>query len=74
MMSPVGVANLSWLILFCGFEGHIRLTERRRFYVIWMVITLAWIPMVWAVVPEIVRQHLLNLNENTNFIGGLVVA
>ncbi|KAL6241123.1 hypothetical protein RBB50_012027 [Rhinocladiella similis] len=41
MVSPVGVANLSW-----------------RFYLIWMIITLAWIPMVWALVPETAGRSL----------------
>ncbi|RVX66407.1 hypothetical protein B0A52_09637 [Exophiala mesophila] len=41
MVSPVGVANLSW-----------------RFYLIWMIITLAWIPMVWAFVPETAGRSL----------------
>ena len=32
------------------------LITSRRFYLIWMIITLAWIPMVWAFVPETVSR------------------
>ncbi|KAK5048626.1 hypothetical protein LTR84_005717 [Exophiala bonariae] len=41
MVSPVGVANLSW-----------------KFYLIWMVLTLCWIPMVWAFLPETAGRSL----------------
>ncbi|KIX94640.1 uncharacterized protein Z520_09686 [Fonsecaea multimorphosa CBS 102226] len=41
MVSPPGVANLSW-----------------KYYLIWVVITLVWIPMVWAFCPETAGRSL----------------
>lgn len=34
-----------------------------------MIITLAWIPMVWALVPETVRKTSTNLPDDADFNG-----